>query len=304
MSNSKGWISLHRKLLDNPIFKNHKLLQTFLYCLLKATHDDYELLIGDQMVSLKSGQLATGRKAISQATNLTEQNVRTALNKLEKLGILTIKPTSKYSIITVAAWDTYQQNNQQVTNNQPTSNQQVTTNNNINNKNNINKTKSPNKFSDEDLKCAEFIFGLLKKMNPDHKEPNFNTWADDVRKMREIDKRTHRDICEVFKFANQDDFWKSNILSPKTLRKQFDKLTIKKSGVTNEKNTGHSNRPTSAVDRVKANIRRELRERQDNQTLDNDVFDVRPQVGEQLRGGSGSGQSVAGILEGDYRAED
>jgi hypothetical protein len=139
MSNSKGWISLHRKLLENPIFKNYKLLQTFLYCLLKATHDDYELLIGDQMVSLKKGQLATGRKAISQATNLTEQNVRTALSKLEKLGILTITPTSKYSVVTVVAWDSYQGSNQQVTNNQPTTNQQLTTNNNINNKNNIKK---------------------------------------------------------------------------------------------------------------------------------------------------------------------
>ena len=139
MSNSKGWISLHRKLLENPIFKNYKLLQTFLYCLLKATHDDYELLIGDQMVSLKKGQLATGRKAISSATNLSEQNVRTALSKLEKLGILTIKPTSKYSVITVVSWDSYQGANHQVTNNQPTSNQQVTTNNNINNNNNINK---------------------------------------------------------------------------------------------------------------------------------------------------------------------
>lgn len=142
MTDSKGWISLHRKLLDNPIFKNHKLLQTFLYCLLKATHEDYEALVGDQMVSLKTGQLVTGRKAISQATNLTEQNVRTALSKLEKLGILTIKPTSKYSVITVVAWDSYQQNNQQVTNNQPTSNQQVTTNNNNNNNNNNNKTKA------------------------------------------------------------------------------------------------------------------------------------------------------------------
>jgi len=141
MSNPQGWISLHRKLLDNPVFKNYKLLQTFLYCLLKATHDDYDLLVGDQMVSLKKGQLATGRKAISAGTNLSEQNVRTALSKLEKLGILTIKPTSKYSIITVLSWDIYQNPNQQVTNNQPTSNQQVTTNNNINNKNNSNKVK-------------------------------------------------------------------------------------------------------------------------------------------------------------------
>jgi len=141
MSNSQGWISLHRKLLDNPIFSNYKLLQTFLYCLLKASHSDREQLVGDDLVTIKTGQLVTGRKAISKATKLSEQNVRTALNRLEKLGILTIKPTNKYSIITVVAWDLHQQTNQQTTSSQPTSNQQVTTNNNYNNVNNSNNKK-------------------------------------------------------------------------------------------------------------------------------------------------------------------
>jgi hypothetical protein len=141
MSNSQGWISLHRKLLDNPIFSNYKLLQTFLYCLLKASHSDREQLVGDELVTIKTGQLVTGRKAIAKATKLSEQNVRTALNRLEKLGILTIKPTNKYSIVTVVAWDLHQQTNQQVTNKQPTSNQQVTTNNNYNNVNNSNNKK-------------------------------------------------------------------------------------------------------------------------------------------------------------------
>ena len=139
MSNSQGWISLHRKLLDNPIFSNYKLLQTFLYCLLKASHSDREQLVGDELVTIKTGQLVTGRKAISKATKLSEQNVRTALNRLEKLGILTIKPTTKYSLITVVTWESHQQTNQQVTNKQPTTNQRVTTNNNCNNVNNDNK---------------------------------------------------------------------------------------------------------------------------------------------------------------------
>ena len=139
MSNSQGWISLHRKLLDNPIFSNYKLLQTFLYCLLKASHSDREQLVGDELVNIKTGQLVTGRKAISKATKLSEQNVRTALNRLEKLGILTIKPTTKYSLITVVTWESHQQTNQQVTNKQPTTNQRVTTNNNCNNVNNDNK---------------------------------------------------------------------------------------------------------------------------------------------------------------------
>jgi hypothetical protein len=116
-------------------------LQTFLYCLLKASHSDREQLVGDELVNIKTGQLVTGRKAISKATKLSEQNVRTALNRLEKLGILTIKPTNKYSIVTVVAWDLHQQTNQQTTSSQPTSNQQVTTNNNYNNVNNSNNKK-------------------------------------------------------------------------------------------------------------------------------------------------------------------
>jgi len=120
-----GWIKLHRKILDNAIFKNDKIFRVFVYLLLKASHSGHDQLIGDSIIPLKIGQWATGRKAISRGTGLTEQNVRTAINKLEKLNILTIKVTPKYSIFTVSNWFLYQQANQQVTKCQPTSNQQV-----------------------------------------------------------------------------------------------------------------------------------------------------------------------------------
>ena len=136
---STGWVKLHRKILDNPIFKNDKLFRVFMYLLLKASHTEHDQLIGDSIVQLKEGEWATGRKAISRDTGLTEQNVRTAISKLEKLGILTIKVTVKYSIFSIANWDSYQQSNQQVTNNQPTSNQQVTTINKVKNLENDNK---------------------------------------------------------------------------------------------------------------------------------------------------------------------
>jgi len=48
--------------------------------------------------------------------------------------------------------------------------------------------------------------------------------------MREKDNCTHSEILSLFRFANSDDFWKSNILSPKKLRDKWDVLTIKKGG--------------------------------------------------------------------------
>ena len=137
---SKGWVKLHRQLIDNPIFKNDKLFRVFMYCILKASHSEHDQLVGDVIVKVKSGQFVTGRKAISSDNGLTEQNERTALSKLEKLNILTSKPTNKFSLISITNWGKYQQDNQQVTSSQPTSNQQVTTNKNGKNGENEKKT--------------------------------------------------------------------------------------------------------------------------------------------------------------------
>ena len=115
------------------------MLQTFLYCLLKATHEDYQAIVGDTVVELEPGQLVTGVNKISEGTGLTTQNVRTALKNLKTLGILTIKPTTKFSVISIACWDDYQSPNKQITNKQQTTNKQLTTYNNTNNNNNSNK---------------------------------------------------------------------------------------------------------------------------------------------------------------------
>ncbi|RZN55161.1 helix-turn-helix domain-containing protein [Avibacterium paragallinarum] len=88
--------------------------------------------------------------------------------------------------------------------------------------------KSRFKFSDDDMTAAQWIFGLVQKLNPDVKPPSFDSWANEIRLMRERDGRTHREICELFQWANQDSFWKANILSPAKLREKWDQLTVKK----------------------------------------------------------------------------
>ncbi len=85
-----------------------------------------------------------------------------------------------------------------------------------------------NVFSGDDLKAAEWIFHLIRKLNPSFREPKFESWANDIRLMRERDNRTHKDICELFQWANQDRFWSVNILSPATLRAKWDQLSMKR----------------------------------------------------------------------------
>lgn len=74
---------------------------------------------------------------------------------------------------------------------------------------------------------SKYMFEKIKKLNPNNKEPNFKTWADDFRKMIEIDKRNPKDIPKLINWVYLDDFWKCNILSPKKLREKYDQLMIK-----------------------------------------------------------------------------
>ena len=89
------------------------------------------------------------------------------------------------------------------------------------------------RFDDEDRHVAEWIWELIHRMQPTRKQPNLDQWASEVRLMREVDERTHEDIRDVFAWANSDDFWQTNILSPKKLRAKFDDLDLKRKAKRN-----------------------------------------------------------------------
>lgn len=88
---------------------------------------------------VKKGQVIVGRKKLAEKLGLSEQCIRTCLDRLKKENQITIQTTNKYSIVTIVKWEDYQSKpeyinqpsnqdiNQPVTNQQPASNQPVTT---------------------------------------------------------------------------------------------------------------------------------------------------------------------------------
>lgn len=81
--------------------------------------------------------------------------------------------------------------------------------------------------TEEDRECAAWIFERVQRVNPGAKQPsNWNAWGNTIRLMREIDERTHRQICELFNWVITDSFWCKNVMCPETLRKQWDKLVV------------------------------------------------------------------------------
>ena len=83
-------------------------------------------------------------------------------------------------------------------------------------------------FSDMDLAMAKDMFARIQKLNPNHKQPNFEAWANDIRLLSERDGKIHPEIIELFEWANQDRFWQANILSPRKLREKWDVLVLQR----------------------------------------------------------------------------
>ena len=80
----------------------------------------------------------------------------------------------------------------------------------------------------EDRRLAEWMLKRLVVLNPKHGTPSWQTWCRDIRLMRDRDKRTRREIAELFAWANADRFWQGNVLSPSALRRQWDRLEIQR----------------------------------------------------------------------------
>lgn len=79
------WIKLYRKIMKSPIWENEKALKIWIWCLLKATHEDREQLVGQQIVELKKGQFVFGRKKASDEIQMNENTIYKYIKLLEKI---------------------------------------------------------------------------------------------------------------------------------------------------------------------------------------------------------------------------
>jgi len=121
------WVKLYRKLLEWEWYDDVNTCRLFIHLLLKVNYKDKKW----KGIEIKAGEILTGLYKLSQQTKLSVQQVRTSLDKLKSTNEITIKSTSKYSIIQLNNWMQHQQDNNQtnkpVTNEQQTDNKPVTT---------------------------------------------------------------------------------------------------------------------------------------------------------------------------------
>ena len=174
---NNGWIKLHRKLVEWEWFKKSEMVHLFLYFMLLANHEEKKW----SGQTIERGQFITGRFSLSENTGISEQTIRTCINKLKSTNEITTKSTNKYTIITITKYDDYQKDDKKstnkltygLTNNQPTTNQQLTTNkNDKNDKNDKKDTAEPSSaLIPQIIKSFEGINPACKRMygNPNQR---------------------------------------------------------------------------------------------------------------------------------------
>jgi len=133
-----GFITLHRKLLDWEWYKDINTKTLFIHCLLKANWEDKNW----RGLNIKRGSFVTSYDGLSKETNLTIQQIRTAIFKLSKTQEINIQTTNKYTLLSVVKYEDYQSleiksTHKQQTNNTQNNKQITTTNNIINKQSNI-----------------------------------------------------------------------------------------------------------------------------------------------------------------------
>ena len=181
----RGWISIHRQILDNPLFVQRgkaSKIEAWIYLLLKANHRDADVLIGMEMVHVKKGQLITSQLKLCKQFKWGNSKLRNYLKLLEKQDMITVETTTKLTCITICNYSKFQDmqtanklqtNSKRIANNMP-----ANTNNNVNKSNNVNKKTLKDRMTEFNNKAVAEALKRTPSPHPDLVLAFCNYWTE------------------------------------------------------------------------------------------------------------------------------
>jgi DNA replication protein DnaD len=142
---NQGYISLHRKVMQNFLFKEKRSFSKFeawLFLLMNANHSDSKVLLGNQLIDVKRGSFITSEVKLMDEFKWSKSKLRTFLSLLESQSMIEKITDTKKTTLTIVKYSDYQEVK---TTKEPRKNREKTakrpradTNNNDNNYNNDN----------------------------------------------------------------------------------------------------------------------------------------------------------------------
>ena len=206
-----GWISLHRKILENPILNRSRVYSNFeawIWLLLKANHKDNKFMLGSELIKVKKGSMITSQKKLCKQFRWGSTKLRNFLKVLQKDKMILLKTNTQATHISICNYESYQDsqisNKTQTTHAQHTHNTRTKTNNNVNNDNNLNNIITNKEYLDK------YGYDMLKAFVDywTEKKPNGRKEKWDMEKTFDIDLRLQKwaknDFDGYYKQHKQD----------------------------------------------------------------------------------------------------
>ena len=139
---SKGWISVHRSILDHPIWQGEKFTKghAWLDLILNANHKQNKVMIKGRLITVERGEQIRSQVTLAKTWKWNPRTVSRFLEMLKSDGMITTKSTELTTHITICNYSTFQdaaRKSAELTTQQSAEGVQsrVQTNNNVNNDN-------------------------------------------------------------------------------------------------------------------------------------------------------------------------
>ena len=109
-----GWIKVHRALLDHWCATEPEALSVWVRLLCEANFENKKSMINGCLIDVERGQLVFGLDAFSKKSGVSVSKLRRIISMLESDGMISRQKTSKYSLISIACYDKYQEDDRQI----------------------------------------------------------------------------------------------------------------------------------------------------------------------------------------------
>ncbi|MEV3035491.1 hypothetical protein ABNF53_17025 [Paenibacillus larvae] len=230
----QGYIKDYRQELKSDIWLMPPLYhRVWQYLKYMANHQDNDIPMNyGSRLKIRRGQCLTSIRNIANGVGYYERavwrepnpkTISTVLDWLEENEMITIErgqSNRQYTLITVINWEIYQETEDK-------SNGKVTSS--------TKNKKRSKKYSEDSTyyKMAIYFYNRVSAVAEAEGlqhlvlKADLQKWADEFRKIVEIDKIDKKLAKEVMDWVTEDSFWRTNILSAKKLRDKFSDLAIK-----------------------------------------------------------------------------
>lgn len=103
-----GWLRLHRKLRDNPRYRDSEAVHLWIHFLLSAEFQPRSAVFQGKVVKLAPGQFISSRRELSLATGICQAKIIRIIEQLKSDQQIEQRAGSKHSMFTVRNWRDYQ----------------------------------------------------------------------------------------------------------------------------------------------------------------------------------------------------